>query len=172
MPSPPPKLTEDVAATAATTPNDFTEMATEQNCCPETQRLLGGSSLIIAFQQAGTHCLVAHVSTGIFFPMVQAKFRKDIFSFAQYLTPREVGPPSSCVSRYVWHSLARDVVAWAKTCLHYQQSKTHRHIRTWPLHIPIPQRCFPTFILTWWACYNLLIIAITFLPLLTPHPNR
>jgi hypothetical protein len=78
-------------------PVDFAEMTTEQNGCPETQRLLGSSSLIIAFQQAGAHCLVGDVSTGIFCPVAHAKFRKDFFSFAQYLTPREVGLPTSCV---------------------------------------------------------------------------
>jgi cleavage and polyadenylation specificity factor subunit 1 len=41
-------------------------------------------------------------------------------------------------SRYVWRGLAKDVAAWAKTCLHCQQSK-HRHARTQLLHIPVPQ---------------------------------
>ena len=36
-----------VAAAAAVDPIDFKEMAAEQARCPETQRLLGGSSLQI-----------------------------------------------------------------------------------------------------------------------------
>jgi hypothetical protein len=39
-------------------------MATEQNHCAETQRLLGGLSLKIVFQQAGAQSLVGGVSTG------------------------------------------------------------------------------------------------------------
>jgi hypothetical protein len=35
-------------------------------------------------------------------------------------------------SRYVWCCLAKEVATLAKTCLHCQQSKIHRHI-------PIPQ---------------------------------
>ncbi len=35
----------------------------------------------------------------------------------------------------MWRGLAQDVVAWAKTCLHC-------HIKTRPLHIPVPQRHF------------------------------
>jgi hypothetical protein len=46
---PPPPSTGTVAATAAADPVDFEEMAAEQNHCPETQRLLGGTSLELAF---------------------------------------------------------------------------------------------------------------------------
>jgi hypothetical protein len=36
--------------TSAVDPVDFEEMAAEQNCCLEKQRLLGGTSLKLAFQ--------------------------------------------------------------------------------------------------------------------------
>ncbi len=68
-PPPPPPLLEPPGAVAATTeadPVDFEAMAAEQNRCAETQHLLGGSSLKIAFQQAGAQCLVGGASTGIF----------------------------------------------------------------------------------------------------------
>jgi hypothetical protein len=45
-----------VAATLAADPVDFKEMATEQNRCPETQCLLGGTSLKLAFHQTGAQC--------------------------------------------------------------------------------------------------------------------
>jgi hypothetical protein len=44
-------------------------MAAKQNHCPETQRLLGGSSLTVAFCQPGVECLVSDVSTGVFRPV-------------------------------------------------------------------------------------------------------
>jgi hypothetical protein len=46
--------TGSVAATSAADPVDFEEMAAEQNRCPETQRLLGGTSLKLAFRRTGT----------------------------------------------------------------------------------------------------------------------
>jgi hypothetical protein len=42
--------TGSVTATSAADPVDFKEMAAEQNRCPETQRLLGGASLKLAFR--------------------------------------------------------------------------------------------------------------------------
>jgi hypothetical protein len=40
-------------------------MAAKQNRCKETQGLLDRTSLTIVFQQAGNHCLVGYVSTGV-----------------------------------------------------------------------------------------------------------
>jgi hypothetical protein len=65
--------------TTAADPVDFKEMATKQNRCPETQHLLGGTSLKLAFCHTGAQHLVGDVSTGTFHPVVPLKFRKDIF---------------------------------------------------------------------------------------------
>jgi hypothetical protein len=54
-------------------------MATEQNRCLEKQRLLGGTSLKLAFCQTDTEHLAGDVSTGNFHPIVPLKFRKTIF---------------------------------------------------------------------------------------------
>ncbi len=75
----PPPSTGTVAATAAADPVNFEEMAAEQNRCPETQRLLGGTSLKLAFRQTGAQHLAGDISTGTFFPIVPLKFRKGIF---------------------------------------------------------------------------------------------
>jgi hypothetical protein len=72
--------TGSVAATSATDPVDFEEMAAEQNRCPETQRLLGRTSLKLAFCQTGPQRLAGDVSTGNFCPIVPLKFRKAIFN--------------------------------------------------------------------------------------------
>ncbi len=58
---------------------DFEEMAAMQNRCLETQRLLGGTSLKLAFRQTGAQRLAGNISTGNFRPIVPLKFRKDIF---------------------------------------------------------------------------------------------
>ncbi len=54
-------------------------MAAEQNRCPEMQRLLGGTSLKLAFRQTGAQRLAGDISTGTFRPVVPLKFRKNIF---------------------------------------------------------------------------------------------
>jgi hypothetical protein len=80
-----------VAAASATDPADFEEMAAEQNRCPETQRLLGGTSLKLAFHQKGAQRLAGDVSTGNFHPIVPLKFRKNIFDhFHNVAHPRRL----------------------------------------------------------------------------------
>jgi hypothetical protein len=78
--------TGSVAATSAADPVDFEEMAAEQNRCPETQRLLGGTSLKLAFCQTGPQRLAGDVSTGNFCPIVPLKFRKAIFNHFHNVT--------------------------------------------------------------------------------------
>jgi hypothetical protein len=75
----PPEPTGTVAAAVAADPVDFEAMAAEKNSCAEMQRLLGRTSLKLAFRQAGAHCLAGDVSTGVFRPIVPQKFRRDIF---------------------------------------------------------------------------------------------
>jgi hypothetical protein len=76
---PPPLSTGTVAATATADPVDFEEMAAEQNRCLETQHLLGGTSLKLAFRQTGSQRLAGNISTGTFHLIVPLKFRKYIF---------------------------------------------------------------------------------------------
>ncbi len=71
--------TGNVAAAAGADPVDFEAMAAEQNGCAETQHLFCGTSLKLAFHQAGAHRLAGDVSTGVFRPIVPQKFRQDIF---------------------------------------------------------------------------------------------
>ncbi len=73
------RIAGSVTATSAADPVDFEEMAAEQNRCPETQRLLGGTSLKLAFRQTGAQRLAGDVSTGNFCPIVPLKFRKKHF---------------------------------------------------------------------------------------------
>ncbi len=68
--------TGTVAAAAEADPVNFEAMAAEQNSCAETQRLLDGTSLKLAFR---AHRLAGDVSTGVFRPIVLQKFRRDIF---------------------------------------------------------------------------------------------
>jgi hypothetical protein len=60
------QTTGSVAATMAADPVDYEEMATEQHRCPETQRLLGSTSLKLALRQTGAQHLAGDVSTSTF----------------------------------------------------------------------------------------------------------
>jgi hypothetical protein len=74
-PAPPPlKPSGTVAAMMVADPVDFKAIAAEQNRCVEMQHLLGGSSLKIAFWQAGAQWLVGNVTTGVFRPIVKTFF--------------------------------------------------------------------------------------------------
>jgi cleavage and polyadenylation specificity factor subunit 1 len=73
--------------------------------------------------------------------VVPENFQKYIFFTCAKFPTLGGSPPGGLflLDTYVWRGLAKDVAAWAKTCLHCQQSKIHCHARTQPLHIPIPQ---------------------------------
>ncbi len=131
-----------VAATSEADPVDFEEIA-EQNRCPETQDLLGGTSLKLAFNQTGAQRLAGDVSTGNFHPIVPLKFRKNIFEhFHNVAHPGRLASRRIISSRFVWRGLSSEVTAWARGCLVCQRGKIHRHTRLVPLPIPITQRCF------------------------------
>ncbi len=132
-----------VAAASAADPVDFEEMATKQNHCPETQRLLGGTSLKLAFRQTGAQRLAGDVSTGNFRPIVPLKFRKK--NFDHFHNVAHLGRLASrriISSRFVWRSLSSNVTASACWCLACQRGKIYRHTRLVPLPIPILQRRF------------------------------
>jgi hypothetical protein len=117
-----------VAAALVADQVDFEEMAAEQNCCPETQRLLGGTSLKLAFRQLGAQRLAGDVSTGNFRPIVPLKFRKNIFdNFHNVAHPGRLASRHIISSRFVWRSLSSDVTAWACGCLACQWGKIYRH---------------------------------------------
>ncbi len=102
--------TGSVAAMSAADPVDCEEMAAEQNRCPETQRLLGGTSLKLAFCQTGAQRLAGDVSTGNFRPIVLLKFRKNIFDhFHNVAHPGRLASLSIISSRFVWLSLSSNI---------------------------------------------------------------
>jgi hypothetical protein len=70
---PPPQPVGFVTAAEAS-PINFEAMATEQNRCPEKQRLLRGSSVNIAFHHADAQPLVGNISTGVIRTVVPEKF--------------------------------------------------------------------------------------------------
>jgi hypothetical protein len=130
-----------VAAMSAADPVDFEEIAAEQNCCPETQRLLGGTSLKLAFCQTGAQRLAGDVSTVNFHPIVLHKFRKSIFDhFHNVAHPGRLASRLIISFRFVWRDLSSDVTGWARGCLACQWGKIHCHTHLVSQPIPIPQQ--------------------------------
>jgi hypothetical protein len=128
----------------ATDPVDFEEMATEENHCAETQRLLCGTSLKLAFRQTGAQRLADDVSTGVFRQIVPLKYRKDIFAhFHNVAHPWEA-----------WLLLYIFIQVCAARIIqpHHRLDPQVPGLPVWqdppphtpgPQPIPIPQRCFP-----------------------------
>jgi hypothetical protein len=115
---PTPQPAGSVATTTAADPVNFEEIAAEQNCCAETQRLLGSTSLKLAFRQTGAHRLAGDVSTGVFRPIVPLKFRKDIFNHFHYVAyPGRLASCHIISSRFVWRGLSSNITAWSGGCL-------------------------------------------------------
>ena len=87
--------------------------------------------------------LLCDVSTGRPRPLLPRELRRLAFD-----TVHGLGHPSirttvkAMKSKYVWHGIGRDVARWARTCLHCQQSKVHRHTRAPLQQFPPPSRRF------------------------------
>jgi hypothetical protein len=139
---PAPQATGSVAATSAADPVDFEEMAAEQHRCPETQRLLGGTSLKIAFRQTGAQCLDGDVSTSTFRPIVPSDSEKVFLIISTMLfTPLGLPlvvlfHPSLCGTDFPATSPP------GPASLACQRGKIHRHKRLAPQPISIPQQRF------------------------------
>jgi hypothetical protein len=113
----------------------FDSKAAEQHRCMETQCLLSGTSLTIAFQQARKHQQVGNVSTGVFQPVGPQHFSRILFPL--------------CTISHTQGGLIWDMAAWTKTCLHCQQIKIQHHTKMWPVTFPSPCTTSPTSTLIW-----------------------
>ncbi len=161
-----------VAAASATDPVDFEEMAAEQNRCPETQRLQGGTSPKLAFHQTGAQRLAGDVSTGNFRPLVPLKFRKNIFDhFHDVAHPGRLASRRIIFSRFVWRGLSSDVTAWARGCLPASGARSTATQAWSPSPSPSRNGVFLIDMLIWWAHCSTVIILIIFLPLLIARPS-
>ncbi len=76
--------------------------AAEENRCPETQRLLGGTSLTV---RSRWPCLVDDVSTGVISPVVPIKYQNNFFHAHNISNPGRLASWHLMSSRFVWRSL-------------------------------------------------------------------
>jgi hypothetical protein len=147
-------------------------MSTEQNRCPETQRLLGSTSLKLAFRQTGAQCLAGDVSIGNFRPIVPLKFIKIIIdNFHNVANPGALPPVvlfhlGLCGVVFPVTSPPGPAGGWPAS----QARSTTTHACS-PNPSPSPNCVFLTYMFIWWALCSTVIILIIFLPLLIVRPN-
>lgn len=72
-------------------------------------------------------------------PYVSSSLRRRIFNATHNLVHPSGRTTSKLISKsFVWPNLNKDVTEWAKTCLHCQRSKIHKHNRNTLERIDIP----------------------------------
>jgi len=75
--------------------------------------------------------ILVDVSTGSPRPLVPLPMRRKVFDNLHGLAHPGIRATLRLVSsRYVWPKMNMDVRNWAKTCLHCQESKVHRHTKS------------------------------------------
>jgi hypothetical protein len=159
-----PQPTGSVATTMAADPVGFEEMVAEQNRYAETQRLLGGTSLKLAFCQTGTH-LAGDVSTGVFSLFHSNSEKTFSIIFIMLLTPGGFSPiilfhPGLCGVDYSATSPPGPARVWPAS------GAAH----SWPPNpSPSLNGIFLTFMWIWWAHYSTVTASIIFLPFLITH---
>jgi hypothetical protein len=141
-PSDPP-LTLPPAVAADAQPIDFTELAFAQPSCPDVQAMLASPSLSVVSRKIGTVEVLGDVSTGVFRPLLPARFRS-----AAVLSLHNIHHPGMRASRrlvcssFCWPKMGSFVSALIRNCLQCQKSKIHRHVTLQAAHIPVPVRRF------------------------------
>jgi transposase InsO family protein len=131
------------AAIADKTPFDLRDMALRQILCPEVQSLRSSPGLRILTQKVGDLDLLGDAATGTFRPLVPRDLRRQVFDHLHGAAhPGMRASRRLIASRFVWKGLSTDVTAWARSCLHCQRAKVHRHVQVPPQHIPVPTRRF------------------------------
>ena len=110
---------------------DFKVMAAAQQEDPEIQLFTTpGSSLSLQPMPVPTSdvTVLCDVSTGTPRPYVPSKFRQIIFDCLHSLSHPGVRATQRLITqRYVWPKINSDVRRWARSCVHCQRSKVHRH---------------------------------------------
>jgi hypothetical protein len=158
---------EEMAATTAADPVEFEEMAAKQNCCAKMQRLLGDTSLKLAFRQTGAQCLAGDTSIGAFRPIVPQKFRKDIFTH-NVAHPGRLASHRIISSGLVWRRLSSNITTWTWPASGARSTATHALP---PEPSPSHSDVFLTSMLIWWAHCSIVTVLIIFFTIIDCTPK-
>jgi hypothetical protein len=105
--------------------------------------MLASPSLSVVSKKIGAVEVLGDVSTGVFRPLLPARFRA-----AAVLSLHNIHHPGVRASRHLvcssfcWPKMGSLVSALVRNCIQCQKSKVHRHVSLQAAHIPVPVRRF------------------------------
>jgi hypothetical protein len=143
LPSEPPRQLAPPTSVADAQPIDFLELSFAQPSCPDVQAMLVSPSLSVVSKKVGPAEVLGDVSTGVFRPLLPARFR-----VAAVLSLHNIHHPGVRASRrlvcasFCWPRMGIFVSALVRNCLQCQRAKIHRHVTLQAAHIPVPVRRF------------------------------
>lgn len=122
------------------------DLAEAQDADEELRNLLNSNtSLVLRPLRVGDtdRTIYCDLSTGDVRPYVPKPLRKKVFDATHGLSHASGRATKTMIQKkFVWPSLKKDIVGWARTCLPCQRSKVSRYNRNIPEHIPIPDERF------------------------------
>jgi hypothetical protein len=140
LPSPPPP---PPAAAADAQPIDFLDLSFAQPACPDVQSMLVSPSLSVVSRKYGAADVLGDVSTGVFRPLLPARFRSAaVLSLHNIHHPGVKATRRLVCASFCWPKMGLFVSALTRNCLHCQKAKVHRHVSLQAAHIPVPVRRF------------------------------
>ncbi|KMQ83484.1 retrovirus-like pol polyprotein [Lasius niger] len=125
---------------------NYEEMALAQSADDELRVTRDSGGVLkmksIVFTPDGTE-LWCDTSTEVVRPYVPKSLRKRVFDTIHNLSHPGVKASVDMIrKRFVWHSLAKDVAEWARSCMSCQKSKIHRHTKSETGVYPLPRARF------------------------------
>jgi hypothetical protein len=141
--SEPPRQTAVQTPVADAQPIDFLELSFAQPSCPDVQAMLVSPSLSVVSKKVGAAEILGDVSTGVFRPLLPARFRSAaVWSLHNIHHPGVKASKRLLCSSFCWPKMGVFVSALVRNCLHCQKAKVHRHVSLQAAHIPVPVRRF------------------------------
>ena len=123
---------------------DYDALSREQQTNPETDAYKTAvSNLIWEYVPITNTQVLCDVSTGRPRPLVPTAFRRKIFNVVHGLAHPSIRSTIKFIkAKFVWHTMAKDIRDWARSCDACQRCKVQRHTRTDIGTFPQPQRRF------------------------------
>ena len=87
------------------------------------------------------HRILCDIFTGFLRPYLQQSLRRRVFKVIH--APVHPSGRATCrllKEKYVWPGVRKDALKWSRNCLACQKSKIHRHVRTPPTNIDVPDQ--------------------------------
>lgn len=118
------------------------ELAEEQKRDQQLQKLLNSDTSLdlrpLRIDNSNT-TIFCDLSNGDIRPYIPATLRRRVFDTTHGLSHPSGRATKNLISKkFVWPSMRKDIIGWARTCLPCQRSKVSRYNRSIPEHIPVP----------------------------------